>query len=301
MRANSVEDVLNSIPVLFGFVPKESLIGVSLVGPRRRLGFRMRIDLPTKGQMAAAVRMIADRLFESGASEFLIICLSERVKYAELLVSQVVETLGSERVPLAIWATNERWWTAAEPGGRTWRENPQHPIRVAAVSEGMVIHPTRDSLENEFTHRCLPDRSCWRPAVSEPDLAPNAVDPDKSLTMIRRYRAKFANQGVVRLEEARDIAAALESSSVRDAICAAVRSGDARTELTWWANVSSHLCGPERARPLSVAAFCAWLAGDGVRARIAVDAALQVDGSYQLALLLGAVLDAAIGPDGWAA
>lgn len=57
--------------------------------------------------------------------------------------------------------------------------------------------------------------------------------------------------------------------------------------------------GGEVAPLASVLAVCAWLAGDGAAARVALDRALDADPSYSLAHLVSAALDNGIPPWSW--
>src|SRR5690606_38499998 len=57
--AHDLDDLFNALPTFLGFKPEESIVAVATHGPRRRFGFRLRIDVPTA---FADVRKAADEV-----------------------------------------------------------------------------------------------------------------------------------------------------------------------------------------------------------------------------------------------
>ena len=64
--AHDVPDLINSLPTLFGFAPSESLIGIATSGPRRRFGFRLRVDIPDPHDIDELAGLVAGHLFTRG-------------------------------------------------------------------------------------------------------------------------------------------------------------------------------------------------------------------------------------------
>ena len=52
--AHDIPDLINTLPVLFGFTPEDSLVAIGTYGPRNRLGFRMRVDMPARRHTSAS-------------------------------------------------------------------------------------------------------------------------------------------------------------------------------------------------------------------------------------------------------
>ncbi len=69
-------DVVGTVPWLLGFRPEESLVVLSLRGPRRTLGLTMRVDLPPPGAERAVVDELARRVRGDGAGAVVLACYS---------------------------------------------------------------------------------------------------------------------------------------------------------------------------------------------------------------------------------
>lgn len=76
--AHDVSDLLNALPTLFGFRPSESLVAVATNGPRRRFGFRMRVDLPPQEQVDPLARLVSRHLRHQGAEGAVLVAVTER-------------------------------------------------------------------------------------------------------------------------------------------------------------------------------------------------------------------------------
>ena len=76
-RLTSPGEIAAVVPVLCGFLPEESLVVVSLRGPRKRVGLTMRFDLAwAVGDPAAAAGEVAARLALDGASQVVLVVYS---------------------------------------------------------------------------------------------------------------------------------------------------------------------------------------------------------------------------------
>jgi Domain of unknown function (DUF4192) len=76
LRVREPRDMLAMVPFQLGFVPSESLVAISLRGPRRRVGVVGRVDLPpTEHAAELAVRLTA-HLAADGAREALVVVYS---------------------------------------------------------------------------------------------------------------------------------------------------------------------------------------------------------------------------------
>ena len=91
----------------------------------------------------------------------------------------------------------------------------------------------------------------------------------------------------------------LRNLLVRDHFWFAIDQRNARDGLSQWAHVASRLPGVWRAAPLSLASFCACQAGDGVRALLAAEAALEAQPDYALAALMLRVVEEGLPPTSW--
>ena len=60
--AHDIPDLINTLPALFGFMPEDSIVAISTYGPRQRLGFRMRMDMPATEDFGLAAGQIVTHL-----------------------------------------------------------------------------------------------------------------------------------------------------------------------------------------------------------------------------------------------
>ena len=106
-------DALAMIPYLFGFEPNESVVVVSLKGPRRRFGPIVRGDLVEPGQAAALVEYLADVVRGHGFEAVLIAAYSTRESAADEIVPVLADALVSNGVTVheALRTDGSRWWS----------------------------------------------------------------------------------------------------------------------------------------------------------------------------------------------
>lgn len=76
LRVSEPRDVLSMIGFQLGFTPTDSLVAVSLRGPRARIGLVMRVDLPAPDDVAAVARQVVDHLVADGAGSALAVVYS---------------------------------------------------------------------------------------------------------------------------------------------------------------------------------------------------------------------------------
>ena len=75
-RLGSPNEIVAAVPLLCGFVPTESLVVLSLRGPRKRIGLTMRFDLDWCDATGHAAQEIADRLVHDGAAAGVLVLYS---------------------------------------------------------------------------------------------------------------------------------------------------------------------------------------------------------------------------------
>src|SRR6185437_3014124 len=73
VKLRSPADIIDAVPYLVGFEPHDSLVVLSLRGPRSRLGLTARIDLPEAKHATACARSFVGYLKRDGAARALIV------------------------------------------------------------------------------------------------------------------------------------------------------------------------------------------------------------------------------------
>ena len=93
----------------------------------------------------------------------------------------------------------------------------------------------------------------------------------------------------------------VSSIEVRDAVWGRITRETADDMLRVLTIVSGSVVPPFEPAVLSLAAFAAWLTGDGAQALIAVERALRADPDYSMARLVLEILEQGVSPAHWSA
>ncbi|MBA2509817.1 MAG: DUF4192 domain-containing protein [Nocardioidaceae bacterium] len=86
---------------------------------------------------------------------------------------------------------------------------------------------------------------------------------------------------------------------VRDVAWSSMTPADAVSHLALWTAVSQRVVPPYEPAVLALAAFAAWLSGDGASAWCALDRCVEVSPNYSMAALVRETLDRCLPPDVW--
>ncbi len=308
--AHTHEDLLNTVPTLFGFVPRECVVAISVTGPTSRFGFRLRHDLPEPGEEDPLAGDLASHLVRNGGDGFFVIALSADVDRARTMALALQDALPPRSCRLVIWADDERSWSdlpdhPAE--GVPYRIVDHHPARVHAVTNGQVVHASRDALRVEVER---PDsaRNAWLDQAHDrivEDVVRRALDPDVADLAdaeCRRVSALVERAlagGHLTDGELVELVVRVSCHEVRDVQWYRIGRENARAHHALW-SAACRVASPDFAPPvLSLAGFAAWQWGDGARALVAAETALRIDPDYVMAQLLGQILTAGLHPDLW--
>lgn len=301
-RAHTFEDLLNAVPTLFGFVPRESIIGLCVSGPRNRFGFRLRIDIPERrsdDEQVAAV--VAEHLRRNADEAVILIGLSENPAVAEELLHAVGEQLGSLPVRLKIWATDERLWTDlpdCPSEGEPYELSDVHAARVSAVAAGLTVLEDRDALYDEIAP-VSGARQGWMhdAAFTALEDACHRGDPAGEIGQVERLLAgdhDYADGELVRL------GVLVTSIPARDAAWLRIDRENAPRMHGLWCSVARRMPETMSVPALCLAGFSAWMWGDGARAVVALERAQQIAPSYSMAHLLLTLVSHGVDPARWA-
>jgi hypothetical protein len=112
-KVRSPADALAMIPYLLGFEPHESVVVVSLDGPRRRLGPMIRVDLVEPDGADALVDYLGAAVEAHGYAAVLVAAFSERPSAAAEVVPRLVASLEQVGVTVveALRTDGARWWS----------------------------------------------------------------------------------------------------------------------------------------------------------------------------------------------
>lgn len=308
--AHDVPDLINILPTLFGFTPEDSIVAIATHGPRHRMGFRLRMDMPAVEHVRPAAEQIVGHLRHQGAEGAIVLAVTEKTGVAELLVPEVERRLGPILPVVGAWADGSRYWTTfddCDPAGHAYEVSGHHPAVVSAVLEGQEILPDRAAL----AARLDPDggeRRIWLNHASgvvatqvaallntrrhEPVEEVAMADLAPALAAVHAERALTDGQSLRFAQWATLLPA-------RDALWALITPASARIMLGLWSHVA-RTAPPWISPPsLTLAGFASWLSGDGALALIAAEKALDIDPEYTLAGLLLGIIERAVPPSAW--
>jgi hypothetical protein len=308
--AHDIPDLINTLPILFGFTPEDSIVAISTYGRRRRMGFRMRMDMPAVEHFGLVAGQIVTHLARQNAEGAIIIAVTDQTDAAAQLVPHVEQRLGTIQPVVGAWADGTRFWTTfddGDPAGYPYDTSGHHPAVVQAITEGQEILPSRAALAAKLEPESGPRRAwlnqgaiivaaqvraalhaCQNQSVEEVGLGD--LRPALEAALARRgltddLALRFAMWATI--------------TPVRDALWALITPDNARDMVGLWSHVARCAPPPVSAPSLTLAGFASWLSGDGALALIAAERALAIDPHYTLAGLLLDLLEQGVPPSSW--
>lgn len=311
--AHDVSDLINAVPTLFGFQPEESLVAIATHGPRRRFGFRMRMDLPDADLAPEAAELVVRHLRNQRAEGAIVIALTERQDDALAVLDAIHGELDDcDDIELVVRARadGEQYWTDELDGDGVavaYDRSPHHLSVVKAVAAGQQILPDRQALVDRFS-AVTGERRRWfehAAASMTDDVAVQIAHARPGqlgaigMGVIGPILDRGLAQKPVSDGELLRVAVWASCTPVRDAVWARIDRENATGHLQVLTQVSQRVVAPYEPAVLSLAAFAAWLTGDGAQALIAVERALEADPCYSMARLILRTLENGISPTTW--
>jgi hypothetical protein len=159
VKLRSPADIIDAVPYLVGFEPHESLVVLSLRGPRSRIGLTARIDLPGAKSATACARHFVGYLKRDGAARAIIVLYppSDGVLHPSVkpLADALTKYLRRARIDVCevLCVCDGRWWsmqcTNAEccpPSGTLIARDTTSELAAAMTVEGYVVLGSREEL-----------------------------------------------------------------------------------------------------------------------------------------------------------
>ena len=307
-RLSGPGDIVATIPSLCGFLPHESIVVLSLRGPRKRLGLTIRLDLPPPAAEADAAELLAERVVgDGGAAAVVVVYGAARRPALVDAVGECCEAQGVE-VTEALHVADGRWSSyvcSAPCCPQEGTELPPVPPLVEAQQalDGRAVLTSRSDLvaalaPPSFLRAQQCAQACDAAMAAQLQLRDDVGEAAARTSALQRARA--ALDAVAHGTQLDDracaaVAVALQDVRVRDEVATwSLKRSDALLSL---AEQVARATPPPYDPPVcTLLAWIAYARGDGARANVALDRALASDPSYSLALLLRQALDGALPP-----
>ncbi len=321
IRADSISEMLGALPVLFGFQPQESLVVVVLEGPRQRMGFGLRLDLPPSEHCDAAACQVADVVRAQAGRAVLLVALTRDADRADALVAACTDRLTLDGVLIvdAVRCDGRRYWCygcvdprCCPPEGRPYDINTSAAL-AQAVLEGVEVLPDRSALAARLAPVTGATRTRMQAATTRvvadiTSLSDDVPEEERTRVLSRagvdRVKPILARAATDPMECLTDLEVAQLSVwcsliVVRDVAWAQMTRDDAEHAFALWSQVARRVLPPFEPAVLSLAGFAAWLKGDGASAWCAVERAEAADPDYSMMRLLRETLLRAVPPTCW--
>ena len=329
IRAGRRDDLLALLAIRLGFHPTESLLVGCVDGPRHRLGFVLRADLPDPAHVEQQVAAIVRVLCSQRADRVVVVAVGTGPDVG-MLVDTAVLALAEASIDVveALVADGRRWWcrlcgSCGDPGGTAYDLTATSAMAQAVVA-GVSVLPSRAALAEGFAAAPGPLRDavtaavdevradqlrCWnRHGASRPLHRTPAVLAEGA-GQVRRLLASATASGPVEdghgsgdrltAQEMAELAVLVGLVPVRDVAWSLMGRSSARCHAAVWARVARYAPSKLSAAPLALAGFASWLHGDGAAAWCAIERCLREHPGYSMALLLSEALERALPPGMW--
>lgn len=311
--------VIAALPYLVGFHPRDSLVLLTLTGEPGRpmaIGWALRVDLPPPGREHELAVQLVSRLTMRRPTAVMMVVVGGGQPDLErgLPGRQLVNTMSRM---LATWAIDvaNSWWTPAVEAGAQWSciagccdgvlpDPASTPFAARSAANGLVAYADRSELARLVAADPAPAlRRCRRLLDVELETWREGM-ASQPRAMLRRGRglvvdavaAAARDQPPTHLRALARLAAALADNRIRDWSLRCCRGARLVAAERVWQSLTRSIPAPEVANPATLAAYCAYVRGDGVLAGMALERALSAQPGHNLATLLAVALDGALPP-----
>jgi hypothetical protein len=283
--------LIASLPALLGYQVHDSIVAVML----KRVGALEAVDCVLRADLAYTAEQIATMAAQTGRTAYntagavlIAVAGPQHNAHAGNALDALRNALMDSDIPVrgrfsvattatpAIWMdvdTGQRGITAP------WTDSP---VTAEAVVAGKVIADNRSALVAEF------DQAAHTVAATAVDSLLPLVDAGEALTQV------IAGSGEITDSLVGLLATAIANKRLRDShLVLGLDHADRAVGI--WTEIARRMRGQARLEAVTIAAAFAYMAGDGVRAGIAVDIATKE--AQQTGLeepMLAALLDTAL-------
>ena len=308
-KAGDLGDLINALPVLFGFPPENSLVTLGLNGPR--IVFGMRLDLADAGDdISRTADLAVGHLEQQRVQGGITLAIGEPLDLGRRLVLAVEARLIRIRPVAGGWATDDRYWVSmagASPRGYAYRRSLHHPATAQAVWEGQEVVSSRSALEatmapleGDRLHQIeeTAARVVGGLISQHKENSREEVEAFMAGDVIPALRDLRASRPVSEARLLR-LACLVTRTKIRDAAWTLITPDNAHDYVRVWLHVARNVPHEWAPSAYSLAAFACWMCGDGAKSVMAAEQALRLDPDYTMAGLVLDLATSGLNPQMW--
>ena len=268
VRVSTCDEVTAVIAHMLGFEPHESLVVMPMTSDLPVA----RIDVPRThaDRVAATEALLHPYLRNAGAdSKIALVVFTESGRVAEEASRHVGEEMSAHGLPvvLRLWASGDSWTDLDTGRGGARTSETQTRMAVAFVAEGRrAPAATRAHLAEAFA-------GDTGPVAAELEAMPGRItQPAAERAWAAERISTFERDGnrLCDSETARLLLAVRDTATRDDALMRITRANSSHHRALW-TDVTSRAPEQVRTPAATMAAFAAWLGGDGAGAWTALD------------------------------
>ncbi len=327
VRISDPGTLISSVPALLGFHPRRSLVAICLAGTKVGAVMRHDLVLDEPGRAGGVMDLVLEQFAavaeREGADRMLAVVVDDRIpprarpadlaghvavveRFRDLLDRSAIE-LSAAHVCSRIQAGAP--WQDLDGANHGILPDPTaSAVAAAQVLEGWAIRGSREELEAVLDPASpdVQERIADLIDAARDDSTRGvartraAADPERAdregLEYVLTRIAQHDSGEEISAEECVELALALENLTIRDSLLALSAGVHAGAAEQMWVHLARSLPDPERAEPLALLGYSAYLRGDGPMAGVALCAALTADPCHRLAGLLDDALQAGVRP-----
>lgn len=312
VKVGELNALVDSVPYLLGFTPTESIVVVSLRGPRERMEFSVRLDLVPEAYDQQVAEMFAARMLHAKADSVMVFVYTEEERTERGLPRRALVDALVAAMPLdvreAFLVTDERIWsylcdeTCCPSEGKLRAQTPASLALAAAHAlHGDVVLPDRDAVVATVQPVTGDRAEVMGRAIDEAAEAWAAVDEQRARTKARRLANKLRARyevppATISDAEAAALIVAMHDLRIRDMLIGWASRASSDAMRTLLLDVARLAVPPLDAPACTTFAMASYLHGNGLVATSAMERALGSDPHYSLALILQEALDRQVPP-----
>ena len=287
LRVSGPAEIVEPTPYVLGLHPLHTLLLIALRGRRIVASARNDLDAPldlVRPWCGAVSRAGADTVVAALYCDDVHGTPLPRLGYVAELEALLQEH--ALRIVDILAVSNERWWSyhctvpaCCPPQGTPVERSGA--IAAAAVTAGLVALPGRDDLRVELA---FDER-----AIAEVAAAAERLDPLSAAAgwgRVRRLVKRARSGRRVNAPVAAGVLVALSDKQVRDATFGYLVAPPDPAVRDLWRRLTAMAPPDLRAAPATLYAMWCYAAGEGARANVGIDTALDADPDYTMAHLL---------------